>query len=113
MNLPKGFKSMPVKKKEPNELYIKISNEEGTFVELLNQEIEELQRSMKKGMNKNETIRKLAAAIDNAWVENNDGYVISSSEAVAAALVEECHVPSEDGDLFALSGHITDSFYNI
>ena len=48
MKLPQGFKSMPVKKKEPNELYIRISNEEGAFIELLNQEIEELQRSMKK-----------------------------------------------------------------
>jgi restriction endonuclease len=48
MTLPQGFKSMPVKKKEPNELYIKISHEEGAFVKLLNQEIEELQRSMKE-----------------------------------------------------------------
>ena len=48
MKLPQEFKSMPVKNKEPNQLYIKISRREGAFVELLNQEIEELQRSMEK-----------------------------------------------------------------
>ena len=47
MKLPQEFKSMPVKDK-PNELYIKISKGEGAFIDLLNQEMEELQRSMKK-----------------------------------------------------------------
>lgn len=45
MKLPEGFKSMPVKD-NPNELYIKISRTDGALVDLLNQEIEEMQKDL-------------------------------------------------------------------
>jgi hypothetical protein len=40
-------------------------------------------------MNKNETIKQLTAAIDNARIKDSYGYEISTSETVAATLVEE------------------------
>ena len=40
-------------------------------------------------MNKNETIRQLTAAIDNACIKDSYGYEISTSATIAETLVEE------------------------